>query len=576
MRRALVLVVVAACGGGSNSPPDAAVDAVADSFTSTESPTATAFLTMDKVSVDFGTVAVGQSADVSFVLTNTGGLTSGAPTITTTDPAFTIISPACGELAAAETCNIVVELAPASVGPTSGFLEVSASPGGTVDAELTGTGSGVAMLAITPSPEDFGVACIGSASAAHTFTVTNNGTDISGAITSAIIGSDADSFGLVSSTCVTLAPLASCQVTVTFESLTVGAKAASLQVGATPGGTASATLLGTGVAPGELSITSATPFQSTPVFELSAAQTITVSHGGACGPTTGPLSIALGGNDPAQFEIVTDTCSGVALQPDAECTISVAFAPTVEGLATANLTVDGIPGGVASTGLSGTGLPNAILSITPEHDFGEIPPNTTSAPVPITVTNIGALTTGPLSQALAGPNSTQWELISSTCDGVSLAAGASCDVVLEFAPTIINANDQADLVVSGAPGGTVSAVLVGNGFDEVPLSSGGTSFLNFADTVVGQVSAPLTVTATNLNGFTTGTLHTDVIGTDPTQFTVVTNTCDGSVLAPQAQCTITFAFAPTTDSPATKSATLDLTAPNGGFDVALAGKAVAP
>jgi len=57
----------------------------------------------------------------------------------------------------------------------------------------------------------------------------------------------------------------------------------------------------------------------------------------------------------------------------------------------------------------------------------------------------------------------------------------------------------------------------------------------------------------------------------------MTDTCDGSVLLANAQCTVTLVFAPTTDSPVTKQAGLDLFAgPGGSFTVELDGDAIAP
>jgi len=87
----------------------------------------------------------------------------------------------------------------------------------------------------------------------------------------------------------------------------------------------------------------------------SVSQTFTLTNIG--GRQTGILQTALAGPNPDQYRLVSDTCSGRRLRPGDSCSVTVAFAPTVSGIAYAqiNVTADNPPGGVFPQ-LSGTGV----------------------------------------------------------------------------------------------------------------------------------------------------------------------------------------------------------------------------
>ncbi|HSQ66643.1 MAG TPA: hypothetical protein VLM85_25655 [Polyangiaceae bacterium] len=127
-------------------------------------------------------------------------------------------------------------------GSDAGADASDAASDATADADAT-----AAMLAISPTPQDFGtVGADASVSANIIFTVTNNGGSTSGTLTASITGGDSVDFALGTDTCTstTLGPASSCTVAVHFAPLTTGTKSTTLQVtdGTT---TANATLTGT-------------------------------------------------------------------------------------------------------------------------------------------------------------------------------------------------------------------------------------------------------------------------------------------------------------------------------------------
>lgn len=69
----------------------------------------------------------------------------------------------------------------------------------------------------------------------------------------------------------------------------------------------------------------------------SGPQTVVVRNNGA--PRLRPRAVALGGANPDQFRIVSDTCTGANLAIGQECGVGVVFGPTGEGDRTATVSV---------------------------------------------------------------------------------------------------------------------------------------------------------------------------------------------------------------------------------------------
>ena len=62
------------------------------------------------------------------------------------------------------------------------------------------------------------------------------------------------------------------------------------------------------------------------------------------------------GTDAADFAIVTDGCSGMALAPRASCAVDVRFTPQTAGPKNAALFLGATPGGIVGVTLAGTGF----------------------------------------------------------------------------------------------------------------------------------------------------------------------------------------------------------------------------
>lgn len=537
-------------------------------------------LTISPSSLAFGNQVNGTpTASQTFTVTNTGTVATTALTVTKagTDPAdFVKGADTCNTmtLAGGATCTIAVTFNPTTSGNKAASFVISASTGGSVNGAVTGTGLDPARLSVVPGFQDFGSITTGTSSGNISFTVTNEGDVATSAITDSFTAPNGAEFSRISTTCTTLAPGASCTIVVRFTPTTVGAKMSNLSVTAATGGTATASLIGAAVAPGNLSI-SPTPFAfaDTTVGQVSTTQVFTVTNTG--GSATGALGTALGGTDPSHFTVVAGSngCQGVVLAPAGTCTIVLSFAPTTGGLKSATLAINHT-GGSTTAAISGTGIAPAMFTLAPaSRDYGSVVTTTTSPPQNFVLTNVGGQTSGVPAFAINGANASEFAVNATGCPA-ALAPNGSCTVQVTFSPATAGAK-TASLDVTGT-GGPVSSALSGNGISNAALSVN-PSIINFPLTLIGNSATVETFTVTNNGSVDTGNLTITVIPAG--EYTQTNNCTDGAgpgvdFLTPGASCVVTVTFSPTT--PGLRSATIQVSGtPGGTVGTAVNGNALA-
>jgi hypothetical protein len=140
-----------------DGPPDAGPDLVADR--PPDGPVDTrifpdvmpAELVLTPAAHDFLAVPVGMMGARTFTLENHGQLGSGTPSVSVTgavDDNFRVSSNGCEtSIEAHESCTIEVQFSPSTAGAQSALLEVEASPGGRVSAQLSGSATAAASAA---------------------------------------------------------------------------------------------------------------------------------------------------------------------------------------------------------------------------------------------------------------------------------------------------------------------------------------------------------------------------------------------------------------------------------------------
>lgn len=305
-------------------------------------------------SKDFGVLGVGSSLTAAFTATNTGGVATGTITTALVGLDFLVSSNTCTTpLAPGGSCLLTVTFAPTALGNRSATLTLSATPGGSTSATLSGVGA-TATLRINPTSFSFGSVGI-STPAATTFTVSNVGGLASGPLMAGLSG--AADFTILSNGCGTssLPAGGNCSVQVAFTPTSRSFIQGTLHLSATPGGAVNAALNGSGVNPAAFSASPTTLFFPFTVVSTGwSERTVTITNTGEV-PSGTPIVQRIGMH-PAQYSISASTCT-VPLAPGASCAVTVRFSPQfVGGPLGAGLNISTNPGGAVIVALSGTSI----------------------------------------------------------------------------------------------------------------------------------------------------------------------------------------------------------------------------
>lgn len=303
-------------------------------------------LTLTPNSADFGAAMVGtMTAARSFEMRNTGGRSLAVTEATVSTMDFVIIKDDCAgkPLAGGANCTVEVAFKPTTGGAKSAILTLTASGcgGNAIQASMVGTGISDGPSA-SPSSINFGTLVVGAESAPVTSTLTNTGGMPTGALTAAIEGVNASQFRIEASTCVgSLAPAASCAVTMVFRPTTVGDKVASLVISMATGAKAVVSLSGSGICNGGFSTTTPAVLEfggvSVSAPPVPAPELIWTLHNiSNCDPL-GPVELKLAGPDAVHFGLVLNSCQGAIVPAGGKCATTVSFKPTTVGAKTAFL-----------------------------------------------------------------------------------------------------------------------------------------------------------------------------------------------------------------------------------------------
>ncbi len=192
--------------------------------------------------------------------------------------------------------------------------------------------------------------------------------------------SDPTQFFIQSNSCTVIAPGSSCSVPIVFQPTGVKRRPAALMIisnAANDNGVQSVTLVGFGmqgslaINPGSLSFPVGDVISGTP----SASKSVTLSN-------RNPLQLTISGissSNPDVF-LLTSNCPS-KLQPSAQCTLSVSFAPDRNGSIGGRINIVDNAAGPNRVGLSGSGKgsPNPTRTPTPTRSAT---PSPTKAPGP--------------------------------------------------------------------------------------------------------------------------------------------------------------------------------------------------
>jgi trimeric autotransporter adhesin len=394
----------------------------------------------------------------------------------------------------------------------------------------------------------------------------------------------------------TAAAVCTVNVTVRFQPTTAGTRTSTLKIVLTAADAAdpdandslnkSIALSGVGVAPqGTVSAPASLAFGNVTVGTPSALS-ITVNN--TAGGAINFSSFALSGSNSADFQVTGGTCSTatpLGASP-ASCTLAITFTPGAVAARSATLTINSNASNPAvSVNLSGTGTAAAVpvIQITPA---GNLPITATvgsAATNTLTVQNTGTANLT-LSGLTVSPALFTRDASSTCTSTTTLAASATCTIVVRFSPSAAGSFTGTVGLTHNAAPGTSSSVTVDGTATAAPtpgIDLGGTTALSFGNVVVGNNaqqsftvlnsgSAPLNISAFNI----TGTAASDFVRS---------GTCNTiTAVAPSTTCGVTFTFTPSAVGARTASLSIVSNAPTAptvglsGAGTALAEPTVSP
>ncbi len=451
-----------------------------------------------------------------------------------------------------------------------------------------------AVASVAPNALNFGNVRLNLAAGAAptqvlTLTAPNGGT-LTGIGVTGLASGFSRPTGTAGGTCgTTLAAGASCTIVVQFAPTAAGAATASLTIAASSTVNGSPVALsGTGVKV-DLGVSPTGLLQLGDAFvgTTSAAQTVTLTNTASPAATVTGITLAFSGPF-ARSATAPGSCAAT-LAAGQSCTVGVVFKPTDLNPVSGTLTVTADAGFVvdgSSLQLSGNGL---LPAVTPASlDFGTLPTgsslrqtltldnstnvNSNTQAFPFTITGLPANGFSRPAGAAGG-----------TC-GTSLGAGATCTIVVQFAPTTVG-SPTGSLTISGNGGLTTLPAVTLSGIAVAPTytASVSPSSIAFGNETTGTTSAAQNLTVTNtgnsaLGGMTVSGVNAPFVRVTNGGFPGNAPNCTAT-LAVGASCTVKVAFAPTAAGPASATVTIGGTGPTHpvpSVSAALTGTGAAP
>jgi hypothetical protein len=205
-----------------------------------------------------------------------------------------------------------------------------------------------------------------------------------------------------------------------------------------------------------------------------------------------------------------------------------------------------------SIALSGTGVADATLTPTSEN-FGNVPQATSSTAKSFTLKSNLSTAVSISEITFTGANQGDFAQSGGTC-GTSLAAKASCTILVTFTPSLLGAESATLSVTNNAqpPYNALTSTLSGTGIGQATVSP---TSIAYGKQKVGTTSGAHKVTLKNNLSVALTISGFSFAGADQGDFNVSTTTC-GASLGAKSTCTVSVVFKPTATG--TRTATLNV------------------
>jgi hypothetical protein len=246
--------------------------------------------------------------------------------------------------------------------------------------------------------------------------------------------------------------------------------------------------------------------------------TFTLTNTGTLSVTLAATVTSFSGPNAADFALGTNvagSCQGnQVLTPGATCTKAVKVTPSAVGAESAIVTLSATNTTAgASLSVNGQAL-TSVLSIAPlTMPFGAVTQGQTGGLVTATVSNAGSgsVTLATPKSVISGANAADWtDTLTGTCtNGLVMAAGATCTIILNFHPANLGA-ETATLTVNGSGSSTAATTMSGTGVAVSPTPAPIPWIFAMTCTAMGpgtgqtKCKMPLSAAAVSLPGLAKG------------------------------------------------------------------------
>jgi hypothetical protein len=557
---------------------------------------------LDPNALSFGTEAVGATSAVQYVnITNPGDSPITINSYATGTGSFSVANYTCAALPfpinPGGSCTVQLQFTPASAAALTDKLTVTGSVA-TTTVSLAGTGVAASeTIAFTPaSPMNSGSVVVGQSSGANgesgsepgdLISIRNTGTaPVTFSAVPAIGGTNEADFAVYNPyNCggngTQLQPGTSCPMWISFTPSVAKAETATFTfTDDAPGGTQVMTLDGTGIAaaPKYYLSNNLINFDNQVEGTTSPENTfIYFYNNSGAAVTLGNVVLPAAG-----FVIPggAQSCSGATVANGSSCYAYVEFAPTSAGLITGSITFKNSAAttlvSATMTGYSPADAPLAFVTPTALDFTTSQVVNSTSSYQTTTLTNTGnvPLTVGTVTGTnLGAPPTDEFSLYSDGCSTVTVNAGGTCTVYVEFTPKATGARTGSLTIPVTYTGGKTASfpvTLSGTGTAEVNsavLTPGNGSFIDQTVGVQSSYTVTLYLADRGNQPFNVGTVtgvNTIVGISTKGEFSVSPDQCSGqSVAANTGTCAMYIYFTPSATGARTGSISFPVTFADG-------------
>ncbi len=511
-----------------------------------------------------GTVTIKNTGTADLLITVVSLAGSASADFTMTD------SPLPLTLAPGVSSVVTLTFKPSALGNRPATLSIASNAAGSPFV-VSVSGTGVApAIDVTPLALTFGNQLVDTSSSSSPVSIKNTGTADLQIYAIALSGSASSDFTLSAPTLpITITAGGSVALGVVFKPATTGSRTSTITITHNAGPNPVAVpLSGTGTAPG-ISVSPAALVFTNQLINSGAQKTIALTNSGTADLVVSQATLT--GTDAAAF--VVNTTLPMTIAPSASANLNVTFNPATVGAKSATLNlVSNVAGGPTGVPLSGTGIAPAIQVSPVSVSFTSQLVNTTSAQMPLTITNTGTADLLVSALAISGPQASEFALVPAGLP-ITIAAGANATITLTFTPASGGPRSATLTISHNAAGGSQTVEL--DGTATAPTMVPSPTSVSFGNQAINKSSPSQSLTISNTGTGALTISKLELSGTNSGEFTFTTGSLPLTIL-PGANTAISVTFTPADTGARTANLVITSNASGGPQSVGLLGTGTAP